>query len=108
VLARADAITSAVPFSKGEGFVVGCRAVLPMAPFTVDVTELLREGDNSGRIQVTNTPYNATLNDTDGVSFLGGPGEAKTLRPAGLVGPVTLSAGAVDGVWRIGRDDCQP
>lgn len=53
-------------------------------PFSLDVTEALRPGDNSLSIQVCNTPNNALANDD------AQPARNQPLQPAGLVGPARL------------------
>ena len=79
---------------------VDLEAILWRAPYRVDVTDVLRRGDNTVEVRVTNGWYNRVLgdmqpgvsttyatrynNDSFGVSATG------AINPSGLVGPVTL------------------
>lgn len=67
-------------------------------PWSIDVTDFLREGENNLKIQVTNTWNNRLVGDAEGkleqapayVSKKYSYDKANPLLPSGLLGPVTL------------------
>ncbi len=65
-------------------------------PYSADITEYLREGDNNLKIEVTDTwfnrlVYDASLPEAERKTWvISGPSAAEPLRPSGLIGPVSL------------------
>lgn len=66
---------------------------LLMRPYEVEVTSLLKPGDNTLQVTVVNTLYNAlAARGTNVNRFPGMPGLESPLMPSGLIGPVRLRA----------------
>lgn len=71
--------------------------VLLLRPYRADVTELLRAGENSLRIVVVNTLYNALSARGPNAYFVPGPTNTENnLMSSGLIGPVRLEKGAAE------------
>ena len=76
-------------------------ATLWMAPWQVDISDAAKAGENVLEVEVVNTWYNrlagdANLPDDQKATYLRAPSAvpiSPTLKPAGLIGPVTIRAG---------------
>jgi (4-O-methyl)-D-glucuronate---lignin esterase len=76
-------------------------ATLWMAPWQVDITDVAKVGENVLEVEVVNTWYNRLAGDAnlpagERTTYLHAPSAVPvnaTLKPAGLIGPVTIRAG---------------
>ena len=81
-------------------------ATLWMAPWQVDISEVAKAGENVLEIEVVNTWYNRLAGDMKlpedaRTTYLRAPSAVPinaTLKPAGLLGPVTIRAGVEAGL----------
>ncbi|MDR3229371.1 MAG: hypothetical protein LBT53_08185 [Puniceicoccales bacterium] len=74
------------------------RRTLWAPPYSLDITDALRLGENSLEIEVTSTWFNRLVYDAGQPAakrktwLLTGPRQGQPLRPSGLLGPVVLRA----------------